>query len=151
MAAQLLTPDERGFLAAARRAILATIDPAGQARLVPICFVVADGAAGPVLYTPIDEKPKSRSDPLELARVRDIVERPAVTVLVERWDEDWTRLGWLRLRGTASVMDAAPATVVALLRGKYPQYRAHALERRPAIRIALVATRSWGNLSPEET
>ena len=55
--------------------------------------------SAPVLYTPIDDKPKRSDDPMALARVRDILADPRVTVLVDRWDEDWTRLAWLRCDG----------------------------------------------------
>ena len=134
----LLSTDQRAFLESARRAVLATIAPDGRPRLVPICFVLAGDA--PTLYTPIDDKPKRDDDPLALARVRDIVADPRVTVLVDRWDEDWTRLAWLRGEGRATLLEpgAAPAehaAAVAALREKYPQYATHRLDERPLIRI----------------
>ncbi len=138
-----MTPPERAFLEAARTATLATIDPDGLPRLVPICFVV--GAAGEIL-TPLDEKPKSTPDPHRVARVRDIVERPDVTVLADRWSEDWSELAWLRLHGRATLMEPGmpghePA--VGALRAKYPQYESHRLEDRPIIRIEVLRARSW--------
>ena len=143
----LLSADQRAFLASARRAVLATIAPDGQPRLVPICFVVDD--ASPTLYTPIDDKPKRDDDPLALARVRDIAADPRVTILVDRWDEDWTRLAWLRAEGRATLLgpDAAPAehaATVEALRAKYPQYATHRLEVRPLIRIELERVIDWG-------
>ena len=66
----MLTDDERTFLATARRAVLGTIAPDGRPRLVPICFVLA--LDEPVLYSPLDDKPKRNDDPLALARIRDI-------------------------------------------------------------------------------
>jgi len=146
-----LTALELQFLTASRRAVLVTVDPDGLPRPVPICHVVKDGAS-PVLYTPIDEKPKSSGGPAALARVRDIVVRPEVVVMVDRWDEDWAMLGWLRVHGHAELREPGPATdadfarVVPALRAKYPQYRDHALEERPLIRIALGRARSWGRL-----
>jgi PPOX class probable F420-dependent enzyme len=113
----VLTPAERALLEAARTATLATIGPTGRPRLVPVCFVVT----GDSVFTPIDAKPKTVADPLSLARVRDIRERPAVTLLVDRWSEDWAELAWLRVEGRASVV-ASTAAVVAALRAKYPQY-----------------------------
>ncbi len=136
---------ERRFLADARRAILVTIDPAGLPRPVPICHVVLDGA----LFTPLDEKPKAPGDPLALARVRDLLARPDVVVLVDRWSEDWQRLAWLRVYGTASIVaggGAGHARAVEALREKYPQYRGHLLEDRPLIRIEPGRSRSWGDL-----
>jgi PPOX class probable F420-dependent enzyme len=143
----LLSADHRGFLESARRAVLATIAPDGHPRLVPICFVVAGDP--PILYTPIDDKPKRGDDPLTLARVRDIQADPRVTVLVDRWDEDWTRLAWLRVEGRATLLEPAPATdehaaAVAGLRARYPQYSTHRLEQRPLIRIALERAVGWG-------
>ena len=104
----LLSADQRAFLESARRAVLATIAPDGQPRLVPICFVVDD--AEPTLYTPIDDKPKRDDDPLALARVRDIAADPRVTILVDRWDEDWTRLAWLRAEGRATLLEPDAVT-----------------------------------------
>lgn len=141
---------EQAFLAAARTATLATIAPDGVPRLVPVCFAFADVAAH-AIYTPLDDKPKRAADPRDLARVRDILARPDVSLLVDRWSEDWLQLGWLRILGRASVLepDDAPGehrAAVAALRARYPQYAGHHLEDRPIIRIAVVATRSWGNL-----
>jgi coenzyme F420-0:L-glutamate ligase / coenzyme F420-1:gamma-L-glutamate ligase len=136
---------KRSFLTAARTATLATIADDGRPRLVPICFVL-DGER---LFTPIDEKPKRTADPWALARVRDIERRPAVTVLVDRWDEDWAHLAWLRCDGTAALSEDAGerAAAIAALRAKYPQYEAHDLEGRPLIRVEIRAVRSWGDLS----
>ena len=143
----LLSADQRAFLESARRAVLATIPSDGQPRLVPICFVVDD--AEPIVYTPIDDKPKRQDDPLALARVRDIAADPRVTILVDRWDEDWTRLAWLRAEGRATLLapDASPAqhaAVVAALRVKYAQYATHRLEERPLIQIRLERVIGWG-------
>lgn len=143
-----LSPTERAFLADARRAVLATIDPAGRPRLVPICFVV-DGSR-PIVYTPLDDKPKRVDDVRRLARVRDILARPEVSLMVDRWDEDWTRLAWLRLGGRADLLESTEtrdhARVVADLRDKYPQYANHDLATRPIIRIAIERVSSWGEL-----
>ena len=147
---------ERTFLEAARRAVLATVGADGQARLVPVCYALEpSGGPGPgtVLWTPLDEKPKAGADPLALARVRDVLARPGVTILVDRWSEDWTQLAWLRLRGSASI--AGPhhpdhGRMVGLLRGRYPQYAAHRLETRPMIRIEVEAVTTWGKLGPPE-
>lgn len=145
----LISGAQREFLASARRAILATIARDGRPRLVPICFVVEGDR--PTLYTPIDDKPKRNDDPLALARVRDIAADPRVTILVDRWDEDWTRLAWLRGEGRATLLepDAEPeehTVAVAALRAKYPQYATHRLEERPLIRVALDRVIGWGPL-----
>jgi PPOX class probable F420-dependent enzyme len=150
--ARPLTPPELEFLAGTRTAVLATIDADGAPRLLPICFVAIVTAAGLHLYTPIDEKPKKVDDPLALGRVRDVLARPSVRVLVDRWSEDWSQLGWLRLDGRAELVGPDSDTrqdhsvAVAALRAKYPQYATHDLESRPVIRIAIDRTVSWGNL-----
>ena len=111
---------------------------------MPICFVLVDDG----LYTPIDEKPKT-PDPRSLARIRDIERRAGVSFLVDRWDEEWTRLAWLRGDGRASLTDDTDerTTAIAALRAKYRQYATHDLESRPLIRIVIERVRSWGDLS----
>ncbi len=138
----ILDPAERAFLEAARTAILATIGPAGRPRLVPICFVLE----GATVLSPLDEKPKRTDDPRSLARVRDILERPDVELLVHRWDEDWSRLAWLRLDGEGRLVEpgAVADGTLAALRAKYPQYATHRLEERPLIAIEIERTRAWG-------
>lgn len=155
----ILTDLERRFLADARRAVLATTDPRGRPRLVPICHVLGatdDGHGRPRLYTPIDDKPKASPDPRALARVRDLLAVPDAVVLVDRWAEDWTQLGWLRVYGRAELLEPeAPnrealgehAAAVSALRAKYAQYREHRIDVRPIIRITLDAAKSWGSLS----
>ena len=88
---------------------------------------------------------------MRLARVRDILADPRVTVLVDRWDEDWTRLAWLRGNGLAAVVVPAAGgdehdAAVAALRAKYEQYAAHRLETRPLIRITFERVTDWGRL-----
>lgn len=153
----ILPSRERAFLAAARRGVLATMGADGRPRLVPICFVLGDGAdeLGRVaLYTPLDEKPKRVTDPRRLQRVRDLLVLPAATILVDRWAEDWSRLGWLRCYGIAELLEPEPreveehALAVARLRAKYPQYRDQAIESRPMIRIRIDRVVGWGDLSP---
>jgi PPOX class probable F420-dependent enzyme len=143
----LLAPAELAFLVAARRAILATISPNGRPRLVPVCFVV-DAVDGVRILTPLDDKPKATDDKRALARVRDIQARPEVSLLVERWDEDWSRLAWLRLDGRATLVEPGdvPSDTVGRLRQKYPQYGSHALESSPMIEIEIVRATSWGAL-----
>jgi PPOX class probable F420-dependent enzyme len=148
-----LDGDQRAFLASARTATLATIAPSGRARLVPICFVVgADSPDGRTrLYSPLDDKPKAVADPRRLARVRDLLARPDATLLVDRWSEDWDRLGWLRLEATADLLEPGTGAaehddVIAALRAKYPQYAGHHLEARPILRFSVDRVVSWGAL-----
>jgi PPOX class probable F420-dependent enzyme len=140
-----VSSEHASFVTQARTATLGTIAEDGRPRLVPICFVLD----GEVLFTPIDEKPKQSTDPRQLARIRDIERRADVTVLIDRWDEDWHRLAWLRMDGRASLAEdpADRARAIGALRTKYPQYAAHDLEHCPLIRIAIERVRSWGDLS----
>jgi PPOX class probable F420-dependent enzyme len=123
-----------------------TLAADGRPRPLPIAYAFVDEASRLVLYSAIDEKPKSVSDPHALARVRDIGARPRVAVLVDRWDEDWTRLAWLRCIGSATVMPpSAPdhPDLIAALRAKYPPYAGHRLEVRPLIRVRIQHVTSW--------
>src|SRR6202011_3572873 len=93
----MLSERERRFLAGRKAGHLATADRAGAPHVVPVCFAVADAA----LYITIDEKPK-RGAPLK--RLRNIAENPAVAVVVDRYDDDWTRLGWGMLHGEGEIL-----------------------------------------------
>ena len=141
-------PDARRLLAEARRATLGTIAADGVPRLVPICYAVH--ATAPVMYSPLDEKPKRVAAVRELARVGDIARDPRVTVLVDRWDEDWARLAWLRCDGRATLIEAVGvdavehALAVEALRARYAQYADHDLGARPMLRIVVARTASWG-------
>jgi PPOX class probable F420-dependent enzyme len=96
---------------------LATTDPDGRPHLVPIVFVLE----GDTLYSAVDRKPKrSRT----LRRIENARARPDVTVLVDHYEPDWSRLWWIRLRGRARVLDDGRERerALALLTQKYPQY-----------------------------
>ena len=147
----MLEAGQREFAAERRTATLATLSRSGQPRLVPICFVIADPGAhdsGPLLYSPLDQKRKQGPDVRDLARVRDIAERPQVTLLFERWSEDWSRLAWLRARGMATLLEPhenveAHRAAVHALRDKYPQYHHQAIDTLPLIRVVIDETISW--------
>ncbi len=137
-------------MAGRRTATLATLSGSGSPRLVPICFVIAEPGPGleTTIWTPLDDKPKQDPDVRQLARVRDILARPEVWLLFERWSEDWSSLAWLRASGSARLVEPehdreAHQLAVAALRDKYRQYRSHAIEARPMIRITLTKTVFW--------
>ena len=138
-------PEEREFLETARRGFLATVDGAGRPAVVPVCFALVEGT----VVTPLDEKPKSAS-PEKLRRVRDIRANPRVALTVDHYEADWSRLGWLQVRGTATLLEPdenGHTTGVAALREKYDQYGSHALSERPLIRIRPGHVVTWGSLS----
>jgi len=154
-----LDAEQQEFVQARRTATLVTLSDRGRPRPVPICFVLVtpDPEHGSTrLYSPLDEKPKHSGDVRDLARVRDIAARPEVTLLFEHWSEDWSQLAWLRARGRACLVEPgddarAHESATRALRVKYPQYRAHRLERAPLIRITLETTVAWSaaaGLSP---
>jgi PPOX class probable F420-dependent enzyme len=152
----ILDPAQHAFVASARRATLATTAPDGRPRLVPVCFVlddVVDSLGRPRIYTPLDEKPKRSDEPRDLARVRDLLVLPQATLLVDRWDEDWTRLGWVRMYGTGELLEPEPreveehAAAAAALRAKYPQYETQAIDERPIIRISVDRIIAWGAIA----
>ena len=138
----LLTPEQIGFIERRRVAHLATADGTGQPHVLPICFAVAGGA----IFTAIDEKPK-RVDASSLRRVRNILADPRVSLVWDHYEENWTRLAWLQLRGTAELVEAAAerAAALAALRDRYPQYRGMDLEARPLIKVTPRRVRWWAN------
>jgi PPOX class probable F420-dependent enzyme len=145
-----LSREQRALLVTERRATLATIAPDGQPRLVPCCFAMGIEDGSIVIDTPIDAKPKTSTDPMRLARVRDIRRDPRVTLLLDHWDEEWTRLAWLRVEATARLLlpwaprDAdAHRSALTALRGRYPQYREQRLEGLPVIRMTPTHISGW--------
>jgi PPOX class probable F420-dependent enzyme len=108
----------RDRVEAARVGRLATVDRTGRPHVVPICFVLA----GDTLYSAVDRKPK-RSQ--RLKRLENVRANPRVEILVDHYEEDWSRLWWVRVRGRARVLEEGEERVraLALLADKYPQYR----------------------------
>ena len=131
------------FLRSARVAHLATADREGRPHVIPICFA----CDGEELYSPIDEKPKKRL-PLLLKRIKNIRENPHVSVVVDRYADDWRRLAYVLSVGRARVVTKGPKhkRAVLLLRRKYPQYRRMAIHARPMIHIQPARVTSWGKL-----
>jgi PPOX class probable F420-dependent enzyme len=121
----------------ARVARLATIDSDGRPHLVPIVFALD----GETLYSAVDRKPK-RSQTLR--RVENARVRPDVTILVDQYDDDWTRLWWIRLRGRARVLDEGEERerALELLQEKYPQYRDEP-PNGPVLAVEITDTRDW--------
>jgi PPOX class probable F420-dependent enzyme len=124
-------------LASARVARLATTDPDGRPHLVPIVFALD----GETLYSAVDRKPK-RSQ--RLRRIENARVRPDVTVLVDHYEEDWSRLWWTRLRGRARVLDGGDEhdRALELLAEKYPQYRSEP-PGGPVLAVDVAEVRTW--------
>lgn len=135
---------ERAFLAHARIAHLATADGRAVPHVVPVCFAILKRT----LYITIDDKPK-RVSGVALKRLRNIAENPVVAVVVDRYDEDWGRLGWVMLRGRAEILSGGTEhqDAQALLRSRYPQLTAMQIAQYPVIAVRIERVTSWGNLS----
>jgi len=116
---------------------LATVGPEGAPHIVPVVFALD----GNTLWLVIDEKPKRRREVQRLVNVRA---EPRVSLLVDRYDEDWTRLWWVRADGRARIFDEGPELerAVALLAERYPQERENP-PRGPALAVEVERWRYW--------
>jgi PPOX class probable F420-dependent enzyme len=130
--------EARELLASARVARLATCDAEGRPHLVPITFAVEEDT----ILTAVDHKPKRT---VRLRRLANIEANPRVAVLVDHYEEDWSKLWWARADGLARMLAAGTAqhsNAVAQLAARYPQYA----ERRPdgpAIEISVSRWSGW--------
>ena len=128
------------FLEVARVGRLATADGAGRPLVVPVCYALADGR----IYSAVDAKPKRTR---ELRRLRNIAENPLISLVVDEYDEDWTRLRYVIVEGRADVLTEGDefSCAVDRLVAKYPQYSALALPRDSGAVIRIVPERilSW--------
>ena len=131
------------FIRNHRVARLATVSVELQPAVVPICYAFD----GEIIYTPIDEKPKS-VDPAALKRVRNINANSNVALVIDDYSEDWSKLVYVLISGTAEIISAAGEAsehtrAITLLREKYPQYRSMSLDKRPIIKIVPARIKRW--------
>jgi PPOX class probable F420-dependent enzyme len=115
-----------------RRAVLSTRSGDGTAAVVPVCFALS----GEDVVTAIDGKPKGDAEPARLGNVR---RDRRVTMLFDRWDEDWTRLGWVMVKGTATIESAGDSSGLV---ARYPQYRTDP-PRGPLLVVSPDLVRWW--------
>ena len=127
----------RQLVATARVGRLATLAPDGRLHLVPICFALD----GDVLYSAVDAKPKRSR---RLQRIENVRAHPDAAVLVDHYEEDWSRLWWVRLRGRARVVERGREFELALrlLAEKYDQYRQRP-PPGPVLAIEIAEWRGW--------
>jgi PPOX class probable F420-dependent enzyme len=120
-----------------RVARLATVDAGGHPHIVVTTFALS----GTKVYLVVDEKPKTTRD---LKRLRNIKANPAVSLLADHYDEDWTKLWWVRADGHAVIVEDAEvaAQAIDLLAERYQQYRP-ARPRGPVIAITVEAWSGW--------
>ena len=137
-----LTETESVFTNTQRVARLATADLDGHPHIVPVCYAF-DGTR---FYIPLDEKPK-KFDESKLRRVRNILARHEASLLIDQYDDDWSRLGYVLIHGHARLMqsdDSLHAQALVLLRERYIQYRNMMLEKHSVIIITPDIVTSWG-------
>ncbi len=129
--------EARARFAAARIARLATVRPDGWPHVVPVVFALV----GDTIWLVIDEKPKRHR---RLQRLANLTEEPRVSLLVDSYDEDWSRLWWVRADGRARVVGEGPDLEHALhlLLERYSQERALP-PNGPAVAVDVEGWRSW--------
>ena len=140
-----LSPAQDHFLRSARSGHLATADAKGQPHVIPVCYVFD----GETIYSVLDAKPKST--PLrQLRRVRNILANPQVSLVVDHYEEDWSRLRYVLVRGEAELLQEGEewARAIVLLREKYPQYQEMDLDESPVIKITPSRFTPW-SFEPE--
>ena len=132
-----MSPQERQWVQSARVARLSTVRPDGSPHIVPITFALF----GDTVVTAVDDKPKRTYD---LQRLRNLAERPAASLLVDHYDDDWSTLWWVRLDGDAQVLYDEPRRRDALapLIAKYEQY-VELAPSGPVIVLTVRLTTSW--------
>ena len=126
----------RELLASERVARLAYVDDRDRPRVLPVTFAVV----GEAVWSAIDEKPKRTPEP---ARLRHLARRPEAAVLVDHYDDDWTRLACVQLLGRVDVLPAAESPeAMAALAAKYEQY-AERTPPGPLLRLTVERTLHW--------
>ncbi|WP_333889832.1 TIGR03668 family PPOX class F420-dependent oxidoreductase [Mycolicibacterium gadium] len=133
--------DAAALFAQSPVAMLATVGPDGAPHVVPVVFAVNTDREQPVIYTAVDAKRKSTR---RLQRLTNIEANPRVSVLVDNYDEDWTKLWWVRADGVAEIHPSGDemASGYALLRRKYVQYQRLALDG-PVVTITVARWSAW--------
>jgi PPOX class probable F420-dependent enzyme len=106
----------------ARVAHLGLLDGRGRPRVLPVTFALV----GDVFWSAVDDKPK-RVRGEELARVRWLRESPSAALTLDRYDDDWSRLAWVQVLGSVTLVERPRAAAVDALAARYPPYR----ERTP--------------------
>ena len=140
-AGAILSDTDRAFVDQHRVARLATADAHGAPHAVPVVYA----RLGNLLYFVVDDKPKRTHT--KLKRLLNIAENPQVAVIIDHYDEDWTRLAYLLIQGDADVVIDRSEYVQALaaLRGRYSQYEAMplAFDTHPMVRITPRRRHLW--------
>lgn len=138
----LVSHHQRKLLDEVRIAHLATADATATPHVIPICFAYDD----PFTYSVIDEKPKQRVA-MNLKRVRNILANPKVSLILDHYEEDWTKLWYLLVIGRAEFLESGieHQKAIRLLRKKYPQYLHMSIEDRLVIKIKTIKLINWSH------
>ena len=147
----LLSPGQGQKLAEAPIGHLSTASRVGVPHVIPVCFALASHEDGAAIYIALDGKPK-RAALTRLRRVRNILENPQVSLVVDHYEADWTKLWYVLLTGTAELLDGEEDNqrrgAIDLLRRKYPQYREMDIDDNPVIKITPHRVVAW-SYTPE--
>ena len=124
---------------------MATVDATGKPHTVPICYVYVSG----LIYTPIDIKPKS-VPAYSLGRIKNICSNPFVSIVIDKYYEDWDRLYYVKISGRASLLEDSEEYDNSLMSlcEKYAQYGDMNLLSLalPVIRVMPLRIVSWGDV-----
>ena len=116
---------------------MASSGPDGKPHIVPITFAIETK----ILYFAVDAKPKRTAN---LKRLRNIAANPAVSILIDQYDDDWNQLWWVRLDGNARILTEhiESERALDLLVSRYPQYRTNR-PNGPVVAIAIARASGW--------
>ncbi|MGI9492735.1 MAG: TIGR03668 family PPOX class F420-dependent oxidoreductase [Geminicoccaceae bacterium] len=139
----MLTEKQQQFLEVKRVARFATASIDGQPHVIPICY----GLIKNTVYFTIDEKAKKQSG-MPLKRLQNLIENPKASLVVDHYEEDWNRLGWVMLQGQAEILATGDEHALAQsrLRERYPQLQAMRIEALPVVALRIDHVVSWGRL-----
>lgn len=141
------SPIMRTFVQTHRVARLATVDAKGHPLVLPICYALD----GENLYSVTDAKPK-RVPVQRLKRLRNILENPRVSLVIDEYHEDWSQLVYVILHGTAEILTQGLEfeRAIVALREKYPQYLSMPIQNNPMIAVRLMRVVNWGTVDQRE-
>ena len=146
---EALSTEQLDFVNAERAGRLATADANGEPHVIPVCYAYDSNS----FYIALDAKPK-RVAPRQLKRIRNILENPQVALVIDRYSDDWSRLAYLLVRGTAELIPPGEdehKRATALLRERYAQYQTMSIHEQPVIGIRPASVVAWGAIKVVET
>lgn len=123
----------REFIAGARSCRIATVRPDGEPHVIPVCPVFAGEST---LYVDIGPK---------YPTARAIVANDRVAVLIDEYDDDWSKLRAVLLKCRAQeVAGEEKERAWSMIREKFPQYEGIGWEPRLTLALRTYDWRQWG-------